>query len=84
MKIVSKFSKSLIISLFVIGISIFTISSCDNISNTGTPEPENPTPENPGNENDDSRYGTPCDKTMGNGNYVIHNFIGEEKKHASC
>ena len=78
MKIVSRFSKSLIISLFVIGISIFTISSCDNISNTGTPEPENPTPENPGNENDDSRYGTPCDKTMGNGNYVIHNFIGED------
>ncbi len=74
MKIVSKFSKSLIISLFVIGISIFTISSCDNISNTGTPDNK----EKPGNENDDSRYGTPCDKTLGNGNYILHNFIGEE------
>lgn len=73
MKIVSKFSKSLIISLFVIGISIFTISSCDNISNTGTPDNK----ENPGNENDNSRYGAPCDKTMGNGNYVIHSFLGE-------
>lgn len=80
MKIVSKFSKSLIISLFVIGISIFTISSCDNISNTGTPDNK----ENPGNENDDSRYGTPCDKTMGNGNYVIHNFIGEKDNFASA
>ncbi|MBQ8668267.1 MAG: hypothetical protein IJZ71_05655 [Treponema sp.] len=74
MKIVSKFSKSLIISLFVIGISIFTISSCDNISNTGTPDNK----ENPGNENDNIRYGTPCDKTLGNGNYILHNFIGEE------
>ena len=74
MKIVSKFSKSLIISLFVIGISIFTISSCDSISNTGTQDNK----ENPGNENDDSRYGTPCDKTLGNGNYILHNFIGEE------
>lgn len=74
MKIVSKFSKSLIISLFVIGISIFTISSCDNISNTGTPDNK----ENPGNENDNSRYGTPCDKVLGNGNFVIHNFVGEK------
>lgn len=80
MKIVSKFSKSLIISLFVIGISIFTISSCDNISNTGTPDNK----ENPGNEIDNSRYGTPCDKTMGNGNYVIHNFIGEKDNFASA
>ena len=74
MKILSKFSKSLIISLFVIGISIFTISSCDNISNTGTPDNK----ENPGNENNDSRYGTPCDKALGNGNFVIHNFVGEK------
>lgn len=74
MKIVSKFSKSLIICLFVIGISIFTISSCDNISNTGTPDNK----ENPDNENDNIRYGTPCDKTLGNGNYILHNFIGEE------
>ena len=74
MKIVSKFSKSLIISLFVIGISIFTISSCDNISNTGTPD----NTEIPGNENDNSRYGTPCDKVLGNGNFVIHNFVGEK------
>ena len=70
MKIVSKFSKSLIISLFVIGISIFTISSCTNSSYTNDYDDK---------ENDTSRYGTPCDKTMGNGNYVIHNFIGEEK-----
>lgn len=69
MKIVSKFSKSLIISLFVIGISVFTISSCDNTSYTGA---------SGNNENDNIRYGTPCDKTLGNGNYVIHNFIGEE------
>ncbi|MBO5229554.1 MAG: hypothetical protein J6B20_02045 [Clostridia bacterium] len=66
------------------GTAMFT--GCPNPNgpqNPGTeiPTPENPTPEpeNPGNENDDSRYGTPCDKTMGNGNYVIHNFIGEEK-----
>ncbi len=65
MKIVSKFSKSLIISLFVIGISIFTISSCDNSTNSG-------------NEIDTSRYGAPCDKTLGNGNFVIHNFVGEK------
>ena len=74
MKIVSKFGKSLIISLFVIGISIFTISSCDNISNTGTPDNK----ENPGNENNDSRYGAPCDKVLGNGNFIIHNFVGEK------
>ena len=65
MKIVSKFSKSLIISLFVIGISIFTISSCDNSTNSG-------------NEIDTSRYGAPCDKVLGNGNFVIHNFVGEK------
>lgn len=69
MKIVSKFSKSLIISLFVIGISIFTISSCDNSSYTNDYDDK---------ENDTSCYGTPCDKTLGNGNYVLHNFIGEE------
>lgn len=69
MKIVSKFSKSLIISLFVIGISVFTISSCDNTSYTGA---------SGNNENDNIRYGTPCDKTLGNGNYILHNFIGEE------
>ena len=68
MKIVSKFSKSLIISLFVIGISIFTISSCTNSSYTNDYDDK---------ENDTSRYGTPCDKTMGNGNYVIHSFLGE-------
>ena len=68
MKIVSKFSKSLIISLFVIGISIFTISSCNNSSYTNDYDDK---------ENDTSRYGTPCDKTMGNGNYVIHSFLGE-------
>ncbi len=65
MKIVSKFSKSLIISLFVIGISIFTISSCDNISNTGTPD----------NENDN--YCQPYDVTLGNGNYFVHCFEGD-------
>ena len=75
MKIVSKFSRSIIISLFVIGISIFTISSCDNTSSTGA---------SGNNENDESRYGTPCDKTMGNGNYVIHNFIGEKDNFASA
>lgn len=69
MKIVSKFSKSLIISLFVIGISIFTISSCNNSSYTNDYDDK---------ENDTSRYGIPCDKTLGNGNYVLHNFIGEE------
>ena len=68
MKIMSKFSKSLIISLFVIGISIFTISSCTNSSYTNDYDDK---------ENDTSRYGTPCDKTMGNGNYVIHSFLGE-------
>ncbi len=68
MKIVSKFSKSLIISLFVIGISIFTISSCTNSSYTNDYDDK---------ENDTSRYGIPCDKTMGNGNYVIHSFLGE-------
>lgn len=71
MKIVSKFSKSLIISLFVIGISIFTISSCDNSSNTGTPDNK----ENPGNENDN--YCQPYDVTLGNGNYFVHCFEGE-------
>lgn len=65
MKIVSKFSKSLIISLFVIGISIFTISSCDNTSNTGTPD----------NENDN--YCQPYDVTLGNGNYFVHCFEGD-------
>ena len=69
MKIVSKFSKSLIISLFVIGISIFTISSCDNSSYSNDYDDK---------ENDTSRYGIPCDKTLGNGNYVLHNFVGEE------
>lgn len=69
MKIVSKFSKSLIISLFVIGISIFTISSCTNSSYTNDYDDK---------ENDTSRYGIPCDKIMGNGNYILHNFIGEE------
>ncbi len=69
MKIVSKFSKSLIISLFVIGISIFTISSCTNSSYSNDYDDK---------ENDTSRYGTPCDKTLGNGNYILHNFIGEE------
>ena len=69
MKIVSKFSKSLIICLFVIGISIFTISSCTNSSYTGA---------SGNNENDNSRYGAPCDKTLGNGNFVIHNFVGEK------
>ena len=69
MKIVSKFSKSLIISLFVIGISIFTISSCTNSSDTNDYDDK---------ENDTSRYGIPCDKTLGNGNYVLHNFVGEE------
>lgn len=71
MKIVSKFSKSLIISLFVIGISIFTISSCDNISNTGTPDNK----ENPGNEIDN--YCQPYDVILGNGNYFVHCFEGD-------
>lgn len=75
MKIVSKFSKSLIISLFVIGISIFTISSCNNSSYTNDYDDK---------ENDTSRYGTPCDKTLGNGNYVLHNFIGEKENAASA
>lgn len=75
MKIVSKFSKSLIISLFIIGISIFTISSCDNSSYTNDYDDK---------ENDTSRYGIPCDKTLGNGNYVLHNFIGEKENAASA
>ena len=75
MKIVSKFSKSLIISLFVIGISIFTISSCTNSSDTNDYDDK---------ENDTSRYGIPCDKTLGNGNYVLHNFIGEKENAASA
>ena len=75
MKIVSKFSKSLIISLFVIGISIFTISSCTNSSYTNDYDDK---------ENDNSRYGTPCDKIMGNGNYILHNFIGEKENAASA
>ena len=66
MKIVSKFSKSLIISLFVIGISIFTISSCDNTSYTDAS----------GNNEDDS-YCQPYDVTLGNGNYFAHCFEGD-------
>lgn len=66
MKIVSKFSKSLIISLFVIGISIFTISSCDNTSYTGA---------SGNNENDN--YCQPYDVTLGNGNYFAHCFEGD-------
>lgn len=39
---------------------------------------------NTGNENqggdkeNPSKYGTPCDQKLGNGNYVIHNFISED------
>ncbi|MBO5482077.1 MAG: hypothetical protein J5978_02005 [Spirochaetaceae bacterium] len=66
MKIVSKFSKSLIISLFVIGISIFTISSCDNTSYTDA-----------SGNNEDDNYCQPYDVTLGNGNYFVHCFEGE-------
>lgn len=66
MKIMSKFSKSLIISLFVIGISIFTISSCDNTSYTDA---------SGNNENDN--YCQPYDVTLGNGNYFAHCFEGD-------
>ena len=66
MKIVSKFSRSLIISLFVIGISIFTISSCDNTSYTDA---------SGNNENDN--YCQPYDVTLGNGNYFAHCFEGD-------
>lgn len=66
MKIVSKFSKSLIISLFVIGISIFTISSCDNTSYTDA-----------SGNNEDDNYCQPYDVTLGNGNYFVHCFEGD-------
>lgn len=66
MKIVSKFSKSLIISLFVIGISIFTVSSCDNTSYTDA-----------SGNNEDDNYCQPYDVTLGNGNYFVHCFEGE-------
>ena len=66
MKIVSKFSKSLIISLFVIGISIFTILSCDNTSYTDA-----------SGNNEDDNYCQPYDVTLGNGNYFVHCFEGE-------
>lgn len=31
-----------------------------------------------GNTGNPSKYGTPCDQKLGNGNYVIHNFISED------
>ena len=46
--------------------STLLFNSCSN--------PNGPQIGNPGND----YYGTPCDKTLGNGNYVLHNFIGEE------
>ncbi len=64
------------------GTAMFT--GCPNPNGPQNPGTEIPTPENPGNETDDSRYGIPCDKTMGNGNYVIHNFIGEKDNFASA
>lgn len=31
-----------------------------------------------GNTGNPGKYGTPCDQKLGNGNYVIHNFISED------
>lgn len=51
-----------------------TFTGCQNPSGPQIPGTGIPTLGYPGND----YYGTPCDKTLGNGNYVLHNFIGEE------
>lgn len=51
-----------------------TFTGCQNPSGPQILGTGIPTLGYPGNDS----YGTPCDKTLGNGNYVLHNFIGEE------
>lgn len=43
--------------------------SSPNSQNNSTTEKPNP---------DNEKYGAPCDKILGNGNYFFHNFIGEK------
>lgn len=53
----------------------------------GCPNPNGPqNPDNPGIEKpepgkEQDEYGIPSDKILGNGNYIIHSFIGEENSH---
>lgn len=49
-----------------------TNDNTGNSGNTGTVTPE-PEPE------PSKQYGTPYDKTIGNGNYVLHNFISDDE-----
>ncbi|MBR4418890.1 MAG: hypothetical protein IKT33_02690 [Clostridia bacterium] len=75
----NNFKKGLLIAATVAGIGANTALF------TGCPNPNGPSDPNkdpnkkPGTEKDyNEKYGTPCDKVLGNGEFVIHNFIGED------
>ena len=62
--------------------STMMFTGCPNPNGPQNPDyPDKPGIEkpNPGDEQDE--YGIPSDKTIGNGNYIIHSFIGEENSH---
>ncbi len=69
----NNFKKGLLIATATLGLGTSTalFTGCPNPNVPGDPGKENPAP-------GDEKYGTPCDKVLGNGNFVIHNFIGED------
>jgi len=67
----NNFKKGLLVAATVAGIGANTALF------TGCPNPDGP--KEPGTEKDyNEKYGTPCDKVLGNGEFVIHNFVGEK------
>ncbi len=75
----NNFKKGLLVAATVAGIGANTALF------TGCPNPNGPSDPNkdpnkkPGTEKDyNEKYGTPCDKVLGNGEFVIHNFVGEK------
>lgn len=56
-------------AVLVTNIILFT--GCPNPNGPDDPYKETPAPDN-------GKYGAPCDKVLGNGNFVIHNFVGEK------
>lgn len=56
-------------AVLVTNIILFT--GCPNPNGPDDPYKETPVPDN-------GKYGAPCDKVLGNGNFVIHNFVGEK------
>ena len=75
----NNFKKGLLVAATVAGIGANTalFTGCPNPN--GPSDPDKDPNKKPGTEKDyNEKYGTPCDKVLGNGEFVIHNFIGED------